>query len=289
MPPVCYYCKITQKIVVKFFGGFMKKILLGVLIFTFSAIGANAQIMSNPSQWYINNQIYSTRVFNGAVANSMLKKGAKRGNGKTAKGTANTVNAKDYTSFKETAGSSLSKNLAGKTSGQTTREAEQLFNSFITLYKQTAAKDGFPSNDLAYAYEYFIVNNYHIYNDLMELPPELDPRLQSARDGFEKIEILNQKKLLQVSMPQERIIYNQFKATLSANPEIQKMTDAQKQEAAELLATLFGVNFAAYMKGINDRDAKLTEEARKMAGQGLEKLLGVSADKIKITNNGVEF
>lgn len=267
----------------------MKKILFSILVFTFSAISANAQIMSNPSQWYINNQIYSTRVFNDAVANSMLKKGAKSGNRKTAKGGVNIVNAKDYTSFKETASSSLSKNLAGKTSGQTTREAEQLFNSFISLYKQTAAKDGFPSNDLAYAYEYFIVNNYQIYNDLMELPLELDPRLKSARDGFEKIEILNQKKLLQVSMPQERAIYNQFKATLSANPEIQKMTDSQKQEAAELLATLFGVNFAAYMKGINDRDGKLTEEARKMAGQGLEKLLGVSADKIKITGNGVEF
>lgn len=268
----------------------MKKILLGVfLVFALSVIGANAQIMSNPSQWYINNQIYSTRVFNSTVANSMLKKGAKGGTRKTAKGGTTTVNAKDYTSFKETASGSLSKNLAGKTSGQTSREAEQLFNSFISLYKQTAAKDGFPSNDLAYAYEYFIVNNYQIYNDLMELPPDRDPRLQSARDGFQKIEILNQKKLLQVSMPQERAIYNQFKATLSANPEIQKMTDAQKQEAAELLATLFGVNYAAYMKGINDRDYKLTDEARKMAGQGLEKLLGVSANKIKITNNGVEF
>ncbi len=271
----------------------MKKVLPVILFtFLFGIIGAKAQIMSNPSQWYINNQIYSTRVFNSTVANSMLKKGAKgkrATRGKTATNNSGAGNTKDYTSFKETASGSLSKNLAGKTSGQTSREAEQLFNSFISLYKETARKDGFPSNDLAYAFEYFIVNNYQIYHNLMDLPLDRDPRLRSARDGFERIELLNEKKLLQVSMTQERTIYDQFKATLSENPEIQKMTDAQKQEAAELLATLFGVNFAAYMKGINDGDDRLINEARKMAGDGLGKLLGVSADKVKITNNGVEL
>lgn len=269
----------------------MKKVLFIILfVFAFSAIGASAQIMSNPSQWYINNQIYSTRVFNGVVANSRLRKGAKNKNRQSLpKKSADSDKPRNYTVFKETANSSLAKAFAGKTTGQNSREAEQLFNSFISLYKQTARKDGFPSNDLAYAFEYFVVNNYQIYHNLVDLPPDKDPRARLAKDGFERITILNEKKLLQVTIPQERTVYNQLRAILSENPEIQKMTDAQKQEATELFATLVGVNFAAYMNGINNKDDQLIDEARKMAKEGLEKLLGVPVNQIKINNNGLEL
>jgi hypothetical protein len=59
----------------------MKKIFSGALfLLFFASVDASAQIMSNPAQWYINNQIYSTRVFNGVVANSMLRGKAGRGN-----------------------------------------------------------------------------------------------------------------------------------------------------------------------------------------------------------------
>ena len=43
------------------------------------------------------------------------------------------------------------------------------------------------------------------------------------------------------------------------------------------------------MKGVNDGDDKLTEQARQMAKEGLEKLLGTSVDKIKFTGNGLEL
>jgi hypothetical protein len=272
-------------------GGFMKKVLLGSLFtLIFSAAPAAGQIMSNPSQWYINNQIYSTRVFNGLVANSMLRKSGKGKTGQNPVKSGNSKGTADYTVFKESPNSSLAKLFAGKAGGgQNQREAQQLFDSFISLYKQTARKDGFPANDLAYAFEYFVVNNYHIYHDLMDLPPDKDPRTRRARDGFDRINILNQKKLLQVTLSQERAIYNQFKTLLAASPEVQKMTDAQKQEAAELFAILFGVNYTGYMKGINDGDEELTEQARQMARQGLEKLLGVSVGQIKITSYGLEL
>ena len=134
-----------------------------------------------------------------------------------------------------------------------------------------------------------MVNNYQLHHDLISLDPDKDPRAKRARDGFERITILNEKKLLQVSMYQERAIYNQFREVLAANPQIQKMTDAQKQEATELLAVMFGINFAGYMKGINDGDDQLADQARRLAGQGLEKLLGAPAAQIKITNNGLEL
>ncbi len=267
----------------------MKKNLFTLLfILSFLVIPATAQIMSNPAQWYINNQIYSTRVFNGVVANSMLGKRT-NGNKTTRQNQTKTPNKRttDYTVFKAVPNNLLPKQFSGKSGNQ--RETEQILNSFVNLYKQTAQKDGFPSNDLAYAFEYFVVNNYQIYHDLVDLPADKDPRAKRAKDGFERIKILNEKKLLQVSINQERAIYNQFKEMLASNAEIQKMTDVQKQEASELLAIMFGVNFAGYMKGINDGDEQLTDEARQLAKEGLEKLLGVSISQIKITNNGLEL
>jgi hypothetical protein len=67
------------------------------------------------------------------------------------------------------------------------------------------------------------------------------------------------------------------------------MTDAQKQEASEMMAILFGVNYSGYLKGLNDGNDQLTEQARQMAKEGLEKLLGVSINQIKITNNGLQL
>ena len=262
----------------------MKKRIIFDVVFAigFLAVSTAGQIMSNPGQWYINNQIYSTRVFNGVVANSMLRKGARR---TTSKQTSKP--ATDFTAFKSAPNNVLPAKLSANSPNRA--ETERILNTFVGLYRQTAQKDGFPANDLAYAFEYFVVNNYQIYHDLVELAADKDPQARRAKDGFERIRILNEKRLRQVSLPQERVIYNQFREVLAANAEIQKMTDAQKQEAAELLAIMFGVNFAGYMKGINDGDDRLTEQARQLAKEGLEKLLGVPIAQIKITNNGLEL
>ena len=270
----------------------MKKVLLcSLLVLCFSAVSASAQIMSNPSQWYINNQIYSTRVFNGVVANSMLRRSMNGKNRSTAAVKPGQKTAGGDSVFKASPNNALPKIFAAKTVGgtQNQRQTEQVFDTFISLYKQTAQKDGFPANDLAYAFQYFVVNNYQIYHDLVDLPLEQDPRAKRARDGFDRIKIMNDKKLMQVSMTQERAIYNQFRTMLSSNAELQKMTDAQKQEASELFAIMFGVNFTGYMKGVSTPDDRLAEQARQMAREGLEKLLGVPIDQIKITNNGLEL
>jgi len=286
IPPVCSYKSSDKKR--KSSGGFMKKYLFTLLLlYGLFVIPVAAQIMSNPSQWYINNQIYSMRVFNGVVANSMLRKSTNGNRTRQTQTKSANKPTTDYSVFKASPGNSLPKQLAGKSPNKA--ETEQILNSFVNLYKQTAQKDGFPSNDLAYAFEYFVVNNYQIYHDLVDLPADKDPRTKRAKDGFERIQLLNEKKLKQVSINQERAIYNQFKEMFASNAEIQKMTDAQKQEASELLAIMFGVNFAGYMKGINDGDEQLTDQARQLAKEGLEKLLGGSIGQIKITNNGLEL
>jgi hypothetical protein len=271
----------------------MKNILPVLLLcLCFSIVTVSAQMVTNPTQWYVNNQIASMNVFNSVVANSTLRSRMKGGKTrqKSAKTETKTV-APDYTVFRASSNNSLPKTLAAKSGGNSQNQAkmEQLFDSFIKLYKDTAAKDGFPANDLAYGFEYFVVNNYQIYNDLYELPLEKDPRARRVSDGFDKITAMSQKKLLMVTMFQEQQIYNHFRETLGASPDMKKMTDAQKQEATELLAIMFGVNYNLYVKGINDDNDALLDQARKMAQDGLEKLLNVPANQIKITTNGLEF
>lgn len=244
--------------------------------------------MSNPGQWYINNQIYSTRVFNGVVANSMLSgSAANSARPSSAKPSA----APEPTQFRESATTTIPALLSGKSAGLagTPDEARRLFTSYIDLYKTTARTDRFPANDLAYAMEYYVVNNWQIYHDLVSVPYENDPRALRAKDGFDRIAVMAEKKTLQVTPYQERAVYEQFRTRLGASADVRAMTDAQKQEATELLATLFGVNFAVYMQGVNVRNDRVAQQGRDMARQGLEKLLGVPISKMRITNNGLEL
>ncbi|MCC6243532.1 MAG: hypothetical protein IT353_11875 [Gemmatimonadaceae bacterium] len=254
------------------------------------APSTGAQIMSNPGQWYINNQIYSTRVFNGVVANSMFR-GSSAGKARPSSVKPSGPAAPEPTQFRESATTTIPALLSGKSAGLagTSDDARRLFTSYIDLYKTTARTDRFPANDLAYAMEYYVVNNWQIYHDLVSVPLENDPRALRAKDGFDRIAVMAEKKTLQVSPYQERAVYEQFRAKLGASADVRAMTDAQKQEATELLATLFGVNFAVYMQGVNARNDRVAQQGRDMARQGLEKLLGVPINKMRITNNGLEL
>jgi hypothetical protein len=254
-----------------------------------SIIGSPTVTM-NPTQWLLNQNYYSMNYFNGIMSNSRRTKTNNRGrSSKGAKNAAPKVEI-DYTAFKENSNNSLAKIIAPKLTNERERtETRQMFDNAINMYKETAKKDGFPANDLAYAFEYFIVNNYNIYHDLVEVPYEKDPRAKRGVDSFERITIMSEKKLLMIKPYQEAAVYQQFKVVLAENPNVQKMTDAQKQQATEMFAVILGVNFAAYMQGINDEDEKMIETAHKTAKQGLEKLFGVSIEKIKIGSEGVEF
>jgi hypothetical protein len=262
-----------------------RAIVLGLAV-CLQARAAHAQMMSNPAQWYINNQIYSTRVFNSAVGTSMAGKMAGARPGAPARPAAP---REEPTVFRESATSTLPALLSANSNGisRSPAEARQLFEGYIALYKRTAQKDGFPANDLAYAFEYFVVNNYQIVYDLVDLPPDKDPRVNKGKDSFERISLMSQKKLEQVTPYRERAVFTQFRERLAGNMEIRRMTDAQKQESAELMATMLGINFAAYMQGVESGNERQLQAARDMARTGLEKLLGVPMARIHITNAGL--
>lgn len=154
-------------------------------------------------------------------------------------------------------------------------ETEKLLNFMLDSYERTARKDYFPANDLAYAFNYFVVNNYMTAHDAFAYKngTNLD-RDPSWMD-------------YSVKPNEETAVYKQFKQMLSANPEIKKMTARQKQELTEMLAIITRVNFTAYDKGLSDGDPDLIKQARESSKQVLEKLFGVTIDKISISTEGL--
>jgi hypothetical protein len=242
------------------------------------------QAQLNPGNWYINNQIYSSRVFNGAVANSMLHPSGPQApaSGVAAAGAS--------TAFEPAKGNLMPGKLAAAagTTPQARAQAQAALDGYITLYRQTAAKDGFPANDLAYAFGYFVVNSYQVHHDLVDMPAEQDPRLRGARDLADKLQALAEKKRLQVSPSQERALFEQFRQRLAADPAIRKMSDAEKQEAAESMAIAFGVTYTAYVRALGTRDDALADRARQQAREGLERLLGRPIAAVRLGPRGLE-
>lgn len=160
-------------------------------------------------------------------------------------------------------------------------------SNLIDLYHQTAKQDGFPSNDLAYAFEYFVVNNYMYYHDLFDV--YADTRIAAIQDPLLRLQKYSEKKLEIVTLTREQVVYNQFLNVLSANPAIAKMTDKQKQETVEILALMTGMAYASYAPGLQKGDQQAMEKGRQKAKTNLEKLMRVPADQLKISDNGLQF
>jgi hypothetical protein len=242
---------------------------------------AIAQLLTNPVQDYINKTTLLNNILSNMRANQMIQQG--QNGGKQAPAPAQ--KQPDTTAFQHAGTALLPKQLASRTPQP--QQAEQYLATLISLYEQTARKDGFPPNDLAYALNYFVVNTYMTYHDLHDVEYSKDPRVKRGKDMFERLTLSNEKKLLKVTPYQERAVYNQLKSALAANAAVRQLTDRQKQEVTELLAITFGVNFKAYMDAVNREDERAMDAARKQAKANLEKLTGAEVERIRINESGL--
>ncbi|HYP07070.1 MAG TPA: DUF6683 family protein [Bryobacteraceae bacterium] len=249
---------------------------------------APAQLLNNPVQDYINKTTLLNNILSNARATAMSQQ-AQTGGAKSA--ATPTTPAAELTQYPAPVTPVLPKLLAERIGATPSdrRRAEQQFSSLIQLYQDTAKKDGFPANDLAYALNYFVVNTYMTVHDLHDVPYEKDPRVKRGKDMFERLTIINEKKVLKPSSHQEQALYAQFKSALAQNPSVRSMTDRQKQELTELVAILFGMNFTMYMNGVNKEDESLAAQARQTAATYLEKITGAPVARIRIDAEGLRF
>lgn len=269
-----------------------KKIALLFIAVLFASVSSYAQTYGlpgpqhiDPIGYYINQSFWSNKAFQTAMNNSLRVGGRGRYTAKTAA----PAGATGVTAFRQSA-PILPKALASMNGGDAKAAAEtsQLVTQMLDLYRQTAAKDGFPANDLAYAFEYFVVNNYQVYHYLLDING--DPDIARIDDPLTRLQAMKVKEQMKVTLTQERVIYEQFRRVLSENAEVKKMTDRQKQEATELLAVMTGMAYFQFSQGTQAKSADQTEKGIQTARRNLEKLAaGSSADRIRITNNGLEF
>jgi hypothetical protein len=266
---------------------------IALVVTLLAAASGRAQIMTNPVQDYINKtQLLNNILSNKRATDMSQKRQTGRASAPRAAGSPPSGNPapSEPTKFQPSGAPVLPELLAGMSGGDAARqrEAKQCFESLLSLYEQTARKDGFPSNDLAYAFEYFVVNSYMTYHDLHDVEYDKDPRVKRGTDPLDRLRILADKKAMKVTLTQERAVYDQFRELLAANDDVRAMTDRRKQEVAELLAIMLGMNIAVYMKGVNAEDEATVEQARQTARAGLEKLIGAPIDRIRIGDGGLE-
>ena len=266
----------------------MRRIAVTLLALSTVSARAHAQIGMSPVQDYINKTTLLNNILSNSRATDMSQRAQTNSSGSRAGGArANATTSPS--AFAHTGTSILPAALAERTANGNVdkRTAQQFFESQIDLYKRTAATDGFPPNEVAYALEYFIVNTYMTYHDLHDVPYEKDPRVKRGKDSFDRITIINEKKALKPTMLQERAVFGQMQSVLAANPAFAKMTDRDKQELTELLAIMMGVNYSTYMRGVNAEDERQIAQARQTARENLERVLGTPVDRIKIDERGV--
>lgn len=245
---------------------------MGKWLLPMLGMALQAQLLTNPVQDYIN----KTALLNNILSNMRAAPG---GGG----GTADAPPAVSATLFTHAGSALLPAQLAGKAG------PEAALAALVALYEQTARKDGFPANDLAYALEYFVVNTYLTYHDLHNVAYEKDPWARRGKDGFDRIAWMGKKKAMQVTAYQERAVFEQFRRALGGHAGVRQMTDRQKQEMSELLAIAFGMNFRAYMEAIERTDDGARDAARRRAKEHLEKLTGAPVERIVIDATGLRY
>jgi hypothetical protein len=269
-------------------GGFMNRLS----IFAFLLIGtvtqsANAQLQ-NPVQYHFYQQMHSMQQFQKMAGNAMVDKMRKdalaKKSGKQSSGSdTETVRpAKIYpTTYKEAAANSIASKYR-----ESDESSAAALDAMIADYKKDALREGYEANDLAFAMQYYVINNFNIYNNLVEMPADLDPDVRKAKDRFDRILVLQNKQSYRVSPYGEKLVYQQFKAAIQSDPGMGALSDADKQQFTEALAIMTLFSFTSYNVAIVKKDDDGIDEARDIARQSLEQMFNMPVDKIHISSLG---
>lgn len=243
-------------------------------------------MLTNPVNDYINKTTLLNNILSNARAVDMSQR---MQNGGVSEPRPAAEAKATPTQFKPGGAPFLPSRLAGSAgaSAAQRQEAETYFRSLLTQYEETAQHDGFPANDVAYAMEYLLVNGYMIYHDLHEVPYEKDPTVKRTSDPLERLQLMAQKRARKPTLGEERAVFAQFQVALAAKPEMQKMSDQQKQELAELLAITLGMDLTAYLKALNAEDEAQIAQARASTKAHLETFFAMPIDAIKIGAKGL--
>ena len=147
----------------------------------------------------------------------------------------------------------------------------------IKGYEYDALRFGYPANDLSFALTHHFYNNYSVYKAIIPMWKNSKGQMQY---NVSKHSVYSR----QVSKS-----YIQFRTFLTKKEGLKKMSNDDKQKMAEYLAISTNLIYQAYA----DVEPKLNNNMKQVAGirhnarKNLEKLLGVSVNKIGFGDNGI--
>ena len=138
-------------------------------------------------------------------------------------------------------------------------ELFKLLTALLEEFDKGARTAGHP-NDLALAMSFFLANNASIYHDAGE---PSDPQMVELRDTIAE-------------------------ALVEGNA-LSSMTDRKKQEMYESLVLFTGLALATYHEGKQGGNSETVKASQQLAGQNLLAVMGISADRISFTNQGLNI
>lgn len=187
--------------------------------------------------------------------------------------------ATGVTAFKADQPYLLPASIAGSFNG-TVRQKQELKKTLelaVKSYELRALKQGYPSNDLAFAITYFFYNNYAVYQSIKPM---------WSNSGGEMQYLVSRSPIFE---GQVRGTYLQFSKLLSGQTSLKNLSDTDKQQIAEYLAISTTIFFEAYaeVEPKLNNDMKQVAKLKEIARNNLEGLMGVTIDRIKLGDNGI--
>lgn len=138
-------------------------------------------------------------------------------------------------------------------------QVQTIMTSILQEFDKSARELGKP-DDLALALSFFLATNASLYHG--EGQPS-DPQLLELRETIAQ-------------------------ALVEGNA-LARVTDRQKQEMYETLVLFTGFALAAYEEGKQSNNAESIKIGQQLAGQNLQSVFGISADKISFTDQGLSI
>ncbi|MEO6589393.1 MAG: DUF6683 family protein [Pyrinomonadaceae bacterium] len=237
-------------------------------------------IYPNPVFRTIYDRQFMTNIaVNGAMRSQMLSDSLKAGNrrGKAASGR---TAVRDPLLFKATGVPVITdEELAKIGTKQEVKEFETMANMLLSDYIDEARSEGFPPNDVAYAFSSFAVKNFMVYKNVLD-----------KYKGFKNRGVLAINEIPNyVDSQGQQAVYKQFREILKADASVVKSSDPEKEKIAGVLALTGGLTWKLYDEAIISGDQKAIEMTRLMAKQNLENFFKTPADKITIGSFGIKF
>lgn len=266
---------------------YLNKISFCAIFTIVSAFQAFGQMMNggiySPNQFSVPvyNKIYDSQYMTNLAVNGMMRS-AMIQQSTGGRNNSRTVPArKDPLQFAPSGVEILSdKDLTQMTGNEQQKKALEAFlNNALSDYTKVAKYNYYAPNDLAYAFDFFIVRNYHAYKNVLR-----------EYKGYKNRGVIDLGTLPDyIDSDHEKIIYRQFRAILAANPAIIKMTDQDKERLTAYLVLTSNVPYLMYDAAITAGDDAAIEKARQMARQNLQAFFGASPDQISIDASGVRL